>query len=189
MHPDPPAPTYDPEIMISMLDDHVVMSPPRDLDRSGTELLISAAAAAVEAGSTVLVDLDPTTPSDMLLARGLGGDPTAVVVSDIEPVAVLGAGYVRLRTAECYWTIDLKHSRFCQSATPIDPHFVTFDRWTKIRALWVTCSTVSVLTVDGSYLSTRASWTSRTSRAARVDRASRAARRAAPALVAIPESS
>ena len=152
--------TIDPTVMVSMLDDHLVICAAADLDLEMTEVLVIAAASALAAGSTVMIDLDPETASDELIARRpLSAVTATCITGDGGPVGVLGAGYVRLTTRDAYWTIDLTQGRLCRSDDAIDPHFVGPDDWTPIQALWVTPTSVTALTNDGTYLSTLAEWT------------------------------
>ncbi len=180
MHPFPDLDIepWDPAVLVSMWGDHVVICPPRRLDVESTEILIDAAALAVETGSTVMIDLDPTTPSGELIPLGLPTGSRTDVRSDAGPVTVLGPGVVRLRTRDSYWTIDLTHSRMVRTDAAVDPSFVTSDRWTQVRAIWASCAMVRALTVDGSYLTTRTAWTaSHDSDVGRRHRALRPARR------------
>ncbi len=149
-----------PTVMVSMLDDHLVICAPAHLDLEMTEVLVVAAASAVAAGSTVMIDLDPSTTSEEISARRpLGAVSANCVTGDGGLVGVLGAGYVRLATRDAHWTIDVAHGRLCRSDHAIEPHFVRPDDWTPIRALWVTPTSVTALTTAGVYLSTRAAWT------------------------------
>ncbi len=152
----------DPTVMVSMLDDHLVICAPAHLDLEMTAVLVIAAASAVAAGASVMIDLDPDTASEEIIARR----PLSMVVAHCVtgeggPVGVLGAGYVRLATRDAHWTIDLARGRLCRSADEIEPHFVGPDDWTHIQALWLTQTSVTALTRDGTYLSTRAAWTIR----------------------------
>ena len=151
--------TIDPTVMISMLDDHLVICAPTDLDLEMTEVLVVAAASAVATGSTLMIDLDPDTASDELIARRpLSNVTTTCITADGGPVSVLGAGYVRLTTCDACWTIDLSRGRLCRSDDAIDPHFVGPDNWTPIQALWVAPTHVTALTNDGKYVSTLVAW-------------------------------
>lgn len=155
---DPMAPA--PTVLVSMCGDQLIIRPPAHLDLEMTEVLTVAAASAVASGSSVMIDLDPDTSSDDLIARRpLNAAATNCVTRDGGPVAILRAGYVRLSTRDAYWTIDLAHSRLCRSDDAVDPQFVAPRAWTQIQALWVTPTDVTALTVDGTYLSTRAAWT------------------------------
>ena len=150
----------DSTLMVSMLDDHLVLSTPSQLDLETTKVLVIAAASAVAAGSTVMIDLDPGTATDELVARRpLAVTATNCIAGDDGPVDVLGAGYVRLTTRDAHWTIDLAHGRLCRSDDAIEPHFVVPEAWTPIQALWVSPTNVTALTTLGTYLSTRAAWT------------------------------
>lgn len=160
--PDPAAThaTIDPKVKVSMFDDHLVICAPTDLDVETTEVLVIAAASALAAGSTVMIDLDPDTASDELIAhRPLNTVTATCITGDGGPVGVLGAGHVRLTTRDGHWTIDMAHGRLCRSDGAIDPHFVGPDDWTAVRALWLTPTSVTALTDDGRYLSTLAGWT------------------------------
>jgi len=155
----PAAHATDPTVMVSMFDDHLVICAPAQLDLEMTEVLVVAAASAVASGLTVMIDLDPDTASDDLIARRPLGAATATCVNgDLGPVAVLGAGYVRLAARDANWTIDLAQGRLCRSDDAIEPHFVRPDDWTSVQALWVTQTSVTALTDDGTYLSTRSAW-------------------------------
>ena len=154
-----PPTEFEPAVMISMVDDRVIISPPTHPDLETTHVLVAAAAAAVIAGSTVMIDLDPDTASDDLVPFG----PTIHDVADTAEmhgglVRVLGPGMVQMSTHDAFWTIDLSEGRLVRSDKAIDPWFVTRTSWTRIRALWATCATVTVLTADGTYLSTRTAW-------------------------------
>lgn len=154
--------SIDPTVMVSMLDDHFVIHAPTQLDLEMTEVLVIAAACAVAAGSSVMIDLDPATASEELIARRpLSMVATNCVTGDAGPVGVLGAGYVRLATRDAHWTIDLARGRLCRSDDAIEPHFVGPDDWIQIQALWVTQTSVTALANDGTYLSTLAAWTIR----------------------------
>ena len=125
-----------------------------------TEVLVIAAASAVAAGLRVMIDLDPDTASDDLVTRRPPSAATATCLNGHGgPVKVVGAGYVRLTTRDANWTIDLAQGRLCRSDDAIEPHFVTPDDWTSVQALWVTQTSVTALTDDGTYLSTRSAWT------------------------------
>ncbi len=153
-------PSTDPTVTVSMLDDHLVMSAPDQFDIEMTEVLVIAAASAVAAGSTVMIDLDPDTASDELLARRPLTDAAApYVANEGGPVEILGAGYVRLATRDAHWTIDLARGRLCRSQDAIDPHFVRSDAWTQVQAVWVSQTSVVALTADGTYLTTQTAWT------------------------------
>lgn len=150
----------EPTVMVSMFDDQLVVCPPQHLDLEMTEVLVVAAASAVASGSTVMIDLDPDTASDELIARRpLSAVKTRCVTGPGGLVSIPSAGYVRLATRDAYWTIDLAHGRLCRSDSAIDPHFVGPGDWTHIQALWVTLADVTALTADGTYLSTHAAWT------------------------------
>lgn len=158
--PIPNETNMDPKVQVSMVDDHLVICAPAHLDLEMTKVLVIAAASAVACGSTVMIDLDPNTASDELIARRpLSTVATDCVTSDGGPVALLGAGYVQLTTRDGHWTIDLSHGRLCRSDDAIEPHFVGLDDWIHICALWVTQTSVTALTKDGTYLSSFAAWT------------------------------
>ena len=155
-------PRVDPAVMVSMFDDHLVICPPAHLDLEMTEVLVVAAASAVTSGATVMIDLDPNTASDVLIARRpVSKFCERCVRSDGGPVGILGPGYVRLETRDAHWTIDLNQGRMCRSDHAIDPHFVGSGDWTRIQAIWATPTDVTALTIDGTYLSTHAAWTIR----------------------------
>jgi hypothetical protein len=141
-----------------MCDDHVVICPPSHLDLDSTHALVAAAAAGVLGGSTVMIDLDHETDSHELVARG----PIAVGWVDPAAVAghvdVLGAGCVRLSTADSYWTIDIAEGRLFRAETIVDHHFVGRANWTYVQAIWLGCSSITALCTDGSYISARVIW-------------------------------
>jgi len=145
-------------ITISMCDDHVVICPSSHLDLDSTHSLVAAAAAGVLSGSTVMIDLDSHSDSSELVALGpiSNGrvDPTAVVGH----VDVLGAGLVRLSTADSNWTIDLAEGRLFRAETIVDHHFVGGSDWSCVQAIWLTCSSITALCADGSYISARVIW-------------------------------
>ena len=152
--------TIDPTVRVSMLEDHLVVRAPTDLDLEMTEVLVAAAASAVATGSTVMIDVGPDTASDELIARRpLSNATTTCITGSGGPVIVLGAGHVRLATSDAYWTIDLGRGRLCRSEDAVDPHFVGPENWTPIQALWVAPTHVTALTDNGTYLSTLAEWT------------------------------
>ncbi len=145
-------------VTISMCDDHVVICPPSHLDLDSTHALVAAAAAGVLGGSTVMIDLDNETDSRELVARGpiTGGgiDPVAVAGH----VDVLGAGCVRLSTADSYWTIDIAEGRLFRAETIVDHHFVGRTDWTSVQAIWLGCSSITALCADATYISARVIW-------------------------------
>ena len=158
--PSEAARSVEPTVMVSMFDDQLVICPPTHLDLETTEVLVIAAASAITAGSTVMIDLDPETASDELIARRpVSAVNTSCVTGPGGPVSIPSAGYVRLATRDAHWTIDLAHGRLCRSDSAVDPHFVGPGDWTHVQALWVTPTDVTALTVEGTYLSTHAAWT------------------------------
>ena len=70
----------------------------------------------------------------------------------------IGPGFLRLDTGCETWTLDLVRHRFCRSATPVDPRFVTAPSWTAIRAAWITADRTTVLTHAGTYVSVPSAW-------------------------------
>jgi len=149
----------EPPVSISMSAESLVISPGSQLDLDATSALVSATAAAVSSGLTVMVDLDPDTPSDDLVAHGpVHVTTTTMLHRPGNGVQVLGAGYVRLDMVDAMWTIDLDRRRLFRSEKPIDPYFVAEARWTPIRALWVNCETVTALDANGTYLCCDAAW-------------------------------
>ena len=143
MHPSDVLDSNDASVMVSMCDDHIVISPSTRLDLAATRALINVAASAIRSGSIVMIDLDPAA----LLCGGEGS------------VRLLGPGCIRVATTESHWTIDLSLSRLFRSEKPIEPFFVSTDRWTPIRALWASCESITALANDGTYLSCRTVWT------------------------------
>ena len=145
----------EPAITISMCDDLVVICPPSPLGLDSTHALVAAAAAGVLGGSMVMIDLDGETDSSELVALGPISDglvdPTAVAGH----VGVVGAGCVRLSTADSYWTIDISEGRLFRAETIVDHHFVGRADWTSVQAIWLTCSSITALCADGSYISAR----------------------------------
>lgn len=158
----PPTPKLDrtePSVLVSMSDDLVVIRPPRHVELETTHVLVDAASSAVTAGAVVMVDLDPGAASDDLRSFRPRDDSDP---SDAESraVEVLRPGWVRLSTRDAYWTIDIARGRLFRADALVDPHFVADREWTEIRALWITCTYVTALSTDGTYLSTRTSWRS-----------------------------
>ncbi|WP_148288586.1 hypothetical protein [Ilumatobacter nonamiensis] len=148
-------------VLVSMADDLVVIRPAQRVELDTTHVLVDAAASAVTAGALVMVDLDHETDSDDLLwFRPRHDDTTPSLASEPGVAEVLAPGWVRLSTRDAYWTIDVARSRLFRSETLVDPHFVADPAWTGVRALWISCTHVTALTADGSYLSTRTAWTS-----------------------------
>lgn len=143
---------------ISMFDDQLVIRPPARLGLDMTIVLVDAVDAALRGGATVMVDLDPETASSDLAAVGPVGSSPDVGATPRGPVVVLAPGCVRVPTLDGHWTIDVAASRMFRSDTPLDPSFVGPDDWTPIRALWLTCASLTALTDAGSYLSARTPW-------------------------------
>ena len=148
----------DATVMVSMFDEHLVICAPPHLDLEMTNGLVIAAASALACGSTVMIDLDPDTASNELIARRPLGAAAECITSEGGLVTVLRAGYVQLTTRDGHWTIDLGQGRLCRSNDPVKPHFVGLDDWIHICALWVTPTGVTALANDGTHLSTSASW-------------------------------
>ena len=160
MHPSDVLDSNDASVMVSMCDDHIVISPSTRLDLAATRALINVAASAIRSGSIVMIDLDPDTPSDDLISHGpVSGRPAALLCGGEGSVRLLGPGCIRVATTESHWTIDLSLSRLFRSEKPIEPFFVSTDRWTPIRALWASCESITALANDGTYLSCRTVWT------------------------------
>ena len=158
MQPSPILGRSNPPVIVSMCDEHVVISCPTHLDFAATEALISVAGSAIRSGSIVMFDLDPSTPSDDLIAHGPVAGHHEADLDDMRSVHLIGPGRVRFATTDSHWTIDLAHSRLLRSEKPIDLHFVDVDRWTPIRALWLNCQTATALTADGTYLTCHMVW-------------------------------
>lgn len=153
----------EPSVLVSMSDELVVIRPPRRVDVDTTRVLVDAAASAITAGAVVMVDLDRGPTGDSLRGFRPRQDTTATAVDCASRGAeVLGAGWVRLSTRHAFWTLDVARGRLFQADTLIDPHFVAEREWTAVRAFWITCTHVTALTEDGTYVSTRTSWTSAT---------------------------
>ena len=148
----------EPAVDISMFDDHLVIRRPDQLDIHLTLVLVDAVAAALRGGSTVMIDLDPETESGDLVAIGpsAGADPVTPI--DGTAASVLGPGCVSVSTGESLWTIDLSRSRLFRSDTAVDPAFVAADDWMSVRAVWLTCTSITALSVDGRYVSARPNW-------------------------------
>lgn len=152
-----PSPTRVPLLTVSMVDGVVVIRPQADIDLDATDALRHAVAAAVESGETAMLALDaevasapsewprPMSPADGEAPHGCAAHTVA-------------AGCVRLCAGDEYWTIDVIRQRFCRSATKVDPHFVTADRWTPILAVWISAGRTTVLTERGTYVSTTSNW-------------------------------
>lgn len=160
----PATPTPDvsePNVLVSMADDLVVIRPPDQLDVDDTRVLVDAAASAVTAGAVVMVDLARGDAREDLLWFRPQQDENATSDAGDPAAEVLGPGWVRLTTRNAYWTIDLAHGRLFRADALVDPHFVPDDSWTAVWALWITCTHVTALTDDGTYVSTRTSWTNR----------------------------
>jgi len=146
------------DVTISMCDEHVVICPPSHLDLDSTHALVAAAAAGVLGGSTVMIDLDTHTASSELVALGPITDGRVDPVAVAGRVDVLGAGCVRLSTADSYWTIDIAEGRLFRTETIVDHHFVGRADWTCVQAIWLGCSSITALCMDGSYISARVIW-------------------------------
>jgi len=142
-------------ITISMCDDLVVICPPSPLGLDSTHALVAAAAAGVLGGSMVMIDLDGETDSSELVALGPISDGLVDPMAVAGRVAVVGAGCVRLSTADSYWTIDISEGRLFRAETIVDHHFVGRADWTSVQAIWLTCSSITALRADGSYISAR----------------------------------
>jgi len=145
-------------VTISMCDEHVVICPPSHLDLDSTHALVAAAAAGVLSGSTVMIDLDTHIDSSELVALGPITDSRVDPVAVAGHVDVLGAGCVRLSTADSYWTIDIAEGRLFRAETIVDHHFVGRSDWTYVQAIWLGCSSITALCIDGSYISARVVW-------------------------------
>lgn len=148
----------DAAVTISVCDDHVVICPPSHVDLDATHSLVAAAAAGVLSGSTVILDLALDTAGSELVALGPIADGRVDPTAAVGHVDVLGAGVVRLSTADSYWTIDLAEGRLFRAATVVDHHFVGGSDWTCVQAIWLTCSSITALSADGSYISARVIW-------------------------------
>ncbi len=154
-HPSDPTRLAEPTVSISMHDDHVVVRARSRLDLDTTGVLVNAVAAALAAGFPSSIETDlvssgrlPTGSVDQAAIEG-GGE---------HAVKILAAGCIRLTVRDCVWTIDLERARCCRSAGPVDPRFVSAERWTPITGVWVTTSHVTVLTGDDSYWSIPVDW-------------------------------
>lgn len=168
----PSTPTLDhpePGVLISMTDDLVVIRPPAHVDVDTTRVLVDAAASAITAGAVVMVDLDRNHSGETDLQRFRPRqDPDVTTDAASRGAEVLGAGWVRLSTRHAYWTLDLARGQLFRADSLVDPRFVAEREWTKVRAFWITCTHVTALTDDGTYISTRTSWTNASPPALRI---------------------
>lgn len=152
-----PSPTRVPLLTVSMVDGVVVVRPQADIDLDATDALRRAVAAALESGTTVMLALDPEVaraPSEWPRPASTHDDDTPRGCA----AHTVSAGYVRLCAGDETWTLDLVRRRFCRSARPVDPHFVTSDQWTSIVAAWITPGRTTVLTERDTYVSTTSNW-------------------------------
>jgi hypothetical protein len=162
------SPTRVPLLTVSMVDGIVVIRPHADyeyIDTDATGAVLNTVAAAVACGETVMIDLGDEHAATL--------DPRSPAIwphsldDDIEPMpddtAVLTARIVepnciRLGAAHETWTLDVARRRFCRSAGPVDPRFVSSESWTPIAAIWVTAGRSTLLTRGGTYVSTPTRW-------------------------------
>jgi len=145
----------EPAITVSMQDEQIVIHPQRRLDREATVALNAVLNAAVIAGTMAVLDLDgglrPSTTISAVARRGV--DDGAPAQEQRNEVVVAGLGCIRISAPGSWWTIDVARRRFCRGATPIDPRCVDASLWTGVCRLWLSSSTVAVLTADDRVIS------------------------------------
>lgn len=146
------------QLTVSMSDGVVVIATPAEFDQDATEALLRTVGAAVTTGETVMLDLEPDHrwepdrwPHPVASGDADAGDPA-------RSAGAIGPGFVRLDTGRDTWTVDLVRHRFCRSAAPVDPRFVSAPSWTAIRAVWITADRTTVLTHAGTYVSAPSAW-------------------------------
>jgi hypothetical protein len=158
--PRSPSHTGSAPLTVSMVDGVVVIEPPIDIDLESTEALLESMSAAVACGETVMLDLDHDggcAPDQWPHADH--ADATHPESTGSTLVArVVGPGYIRVRSREETWTLDVARHRFCRSAAPVDPKFVAAASWTPISAVWVNEHWSTILTYDGTYVSAATNW-------------------------------
>ncbi len=145
----------EPAITVSMQDEQIVIRPQRRLDREATVVLNAVLNASVTAGTMTVLDLDGVLRSSATISAFAhrGVDDGAPAQEQRNEVFVAGLGCIRISSLGSWWTIDLERRRFCRSATPVDPRFVAASLWTGVRRLWLSSSTVAVLTTDDCVIS------------------------------------
>jgi hypothetical protein len=163
-----PSHTRVPPLTVSMVDGIVVFRPHADvdhLDLDATGAVLSGVAAAVSCGETVMIDVGQGSEPSLPAAPGewphsldddlehVEGDVAVLIARVVAP------GCIRLGAAHETWTLDIGRRRFCRSAGPVDPKFVTADSWTPITAIWVTAGRSTLLTATGTYVSAPTRWT------------------------------
>lgn len=146
------------QLTVSMSDGVVVIATPADLDLDATEALVRTVGAAVSTGETVMLDLEPDRRWDPDRWPHPAPPGETEVAERDRSVSAIGPGFVRLETGSETWTLDLVRHRFCRSAAPVDPRFVTAPSWTAIRAVWITVERTTVLTHAGTYVSVPSAW-------------------------------
>jgi hypothetical protein len=145
-------------IAVSMDDDVIMIRRHGEFDRETTETLLEVIDAATSCGTPVLIDLDGSGPSPaMTISPCTASHAVASDTTWGEPT-VLAPGCVRVASSSTYWTFDLGRGRLFRSDEPIDHRFVEPSAWIGIRKVSVTESTTSVLTDDGTVMTTPAAW-------------------------------
>jgi len=128
---------------------------------------------AVWRAETFVDDLPSRFDADAIepfAERAVGGVAAALIVL-LTAVAVLLDGEAmvqrirrrippcaRLSTADSSWTIDIAEGRLFRAETISDHHFVGRSDWMYVRAIWLGCSKIIALCIDGSYISARVVW-------------------------------
>ena len=143
-----------PPLIVSMIDDIVVVDTPLRLDLESTEALVSTVAAATTCGQTVMLDLDPSGRcSPTAWPHATNSRDGATESGDEHSMSVLAAGRIEITTPDEVWTVDLTGRRLCRTHRRVDHRFVDRSHWSDIRSLWATSTRVTVLMDDGRYVS------------------------------------
>lgn len=147
--------TDTPLLIVSIIDEVVVVDVPPRLDLETTEALVSTIAAATACGQTVMLDLDDGGRcSPTVWPHPTGGAGRLAEGDDRgRSITVLRAGGIEISTPDVVWTIDLSRRLLCRSPRRVDQRFVDHALWLPVRSLWTTGSRVTVLLSDGRYVS------------------------------------
>ena len=149
---------------------YIVLRPSTVVDRPSTRAFVQALSGALTTGSIVRIDLGIDDDEHTRNPSGrdrLTRDVWCPIRGPVEQVAaglerepseftfhVIAAGVIGVHASGSWWMIDIERHRFCRTAAPIDLRFLDGTAWCRVRAIWISESMISVLTSDGSYVTT-----------------------------------
>lgn len=147
-------------VTVAMDGEYIVLRPRSVVDRQSTTAFAEALSGALETGSIVRVDAGGERDELIRDAWCPIHGPIEQVAAALEPrpseptFHVFAVGVIGVPTSGSWWMIDIGRQRFCRTAVPLDLRFLDRSAWSSVRTIWISETMMSVLTSDGSFVTT-----------------------------------